>query len=313
MLGKTAGGLFWMFRYLERSENTARMIDAGLRISLTRSSAADSEWASIIDATGLREAYLQRHERIEGPAVIDFLLRDKTNPGSVIAAVENARNNARLVRTALTREVWEAVNECYMVLKDNLARPIRDRELPIVLQTIRQRTAFVRGALHGTMLRNDIYDFARIGTFFERADNMARILDVKYYILLPSVSQVGSMSDNVQWETILRATSSVRAYQTVTEGDTGPRSIAEFLMLDRRSPRSLAFCYGKILDNLGYLETQYGQHMPSHEMAEKVAGRFNNYSVEAIFDFGLHEFIAEFLSDSRTLGYQIEQDYRFTK
>ncbi|MFY0692185.1 MAG: alpha-E domain-containing protein [Paracoccaceae bacterium] len=311
MLGKTAGGLFWMFRYLERSENTARMIDAGLRISLTRSSAAESEWASIIDSTGLRAAYLQRHEKIEGAAVIDFLLRDKSNPGSVIAAVENARNNARLVRTALTREVWEAVNECYMVLKDKLARPIRDRELPVVLQTIRQRTAFVRGALHGTMLRNDIYDFARIGTFFERADNMARILDVKYYILLPSVSQVGSLADNVQWETILRATSSVRAYQTVTEGETDPRSIAEFLMLDRRSPRSLAFCYGKILDNLGYLETQYGQHVPSYAMAEKISGRFNNYSVEAIFDFGLHEFIAEFLNDSRALGYQIEQDYRF--
>jgi uncharacterized alpha-E superfamily protein len=311
MLGKTAGGLFWMFRYLERSENTARMIDAGLRISLTRSSAAASEWTSIITSTGLLNTYLERHDTVEGARVIDFLLRDKTNPGSVMAVIESARNNARVVRTALTREVWEAVNECYIVLNDLLARPIRDSELPHVLQTIRQRSAFVRGALHGTMLRNDIYDFARIGTFFERADNTARILDVKYYILLPSVSYVGSPSDNVQWETILRATSSMRAYQTIHDNETDARSIAEFLILDRRLPRSLAFCYSKIVDNLGYLGSQYGRHVPSQDMAEAIARRFSTYDVDAIFDHGLHEFITGFLGDSLELGRQIEQDYRF--
>lgn len=313
MLGKTAGGLFWMFRYLERSENTARMIDAGLRISLTRSSAAESEWDSIMRATGLIEDYFKRHETIEGSKVIDFLLRDKANPGSVMAAVETARNNARMVRTALTREVWEAVNECYITLKQVLARPIRDRDLPDILRTIRQRTAFVRGALHGTMLRNDIYDFARIGSFYERADNTARILDVKYYILLPSVSYVGSASDNVQWETILRATSSVRAYQTLNHGDTDPKSIAEFLMLDRRLPRSLAFCYSKIGDNLGYLERQYGKRLPSHDLADKVCDKFARNDIDAIFDYGLHEFVTEFLADNLELGQQIERDYRFTQ
>ena len=191
MLGKTAGGLFWLFRYMERSENIARMIDAGLRISLTRSSAAESEWTSILNSTGLQDIYMQRYDGCTGPQVIDFLLRDEQNPGSVRALAEQARNNARLVRTALTREVWEAVNECYLVFKEMLAHPINDRDLPRVLQTIRQRSAFVRGAMHGTMLRNDMYDFARIGTFFERADNTARILDVKYYILLPSLMHVG--------------------------------------------------------------------------------------------------------------------------
>lgn len=311
MLGKTAGGLFWMFRYMERSENTARMIDAGLRISLTRSSAAESEWDSIMRATGLIEEYYQRHDTIDGGKVIDFLLRDKSNPGSVMAAVETARNNARLVRTALTREVWEAVNECYITLKDKLARPIRDRDLPDILRTIRQRSAFVRGVLHGTMLRNDIYDFARIGSFYERADNTARILDVKYYILLPSVSHVGSATDNVQWETILRATSSIRAYQSIKQGETDPKSIAEFLMLDRRLPRSLAFCYRKIGDNLGYLERQYGKRMQCHELVDKICDRFASNDIDAIFEHGLHEFVTEFLADSLELGQQIERDYRF--
>lgn len=311
MLGKTAGGLFWMFRYLERAENTARMIDAGLRISLTRSSAAESEWTAILSSTGLRMAYESTHGTIDGPQIIDFLLRGPANPGSILAGIETARENARLVRTALTREVWEAVNECYIVLKKLLSQPIDDRDLPRVLQVVRQRSAFVRGALHGTMVRNDMYNFARIGTFFERADNTARILDQKYYILLPSVRFVGTASDNVQWETILRATSSTRAYQTLHEGDNDPRAIARFLLLDRRLPRSLAFCYGKIADNLGYLEFEYGTRHTSHDLAASIHDKFKTHDMSAIFEYGLHEFIADFLRDSAALGQQIEKDYRF--
>lgn len=311
MLGKTAGGVFWMLRYMERTENTARMIDAGLRISLTRSSAAESEWTSILTATGLRAAYEERHDEIEGGRVVNFLLRDKSNPGSVLSAVEDARTNARLVRTALTREVWEAVNECWMVLCDLLQRPVRQQDLPEILQTIRQRAAYVRGSLHGTMVRNDIYDFARMGTFFERADSAARVLDVKYYILLPSIMHVGSVTDNVQWETILRATSSTRAYQTLHEGEFDPRKIARFLILDRRLPRSLAFCYGKISDNLGYLASDYGQRMPCHKMVDQICQRFETATIDQIFEYGLHEFVSEFLADSQALGRQIEIDYRF--
>ncbi|MBD0864811.1 MAG: alpha-E domain-containing protein [Rhodobacteraceae bacterium] len=311
MLGKTAGGVFWMLRYMERTENTARMIDAGLRISLTRSSAAESEWTSILTASGLLAAYQERRDRIEAQKVIDFLLRDRTNPGSVICAVEAARTNARMVRTALTREVWEAVNECWLMLKAVLAHRVKQQELPEILGTIRQRSAYVRGSLHGTMIRNDIYNFARIGTFLERADSAARILDVKYYILLPSIIHVGSMSDNVQWETILHATSSTRAYQTLHENEFDPRKIAQFLILDRRLPRSLAFCYDKIADNLGYLADDYGERLACHQMVEQICQRFNTTTINQIFDYGLHEFVTECLADSRALGRQIEIDYRF--
>jgi uncharacterized alpha-E superfamily protein len=311
MLGKTAGGLFWMFRYLERSENIARLVDAGQRIALTRSGTATNEWASVLATAGVRDAYLECYDDFTGGHAIDFLLRDKRNPSSVLSVVSSARDNARLVRTALTREVWEAVNECYLTLKEQLARKVPDRDLPHVLGSIRQRSAFVRGALHGTMMRNEIYDFARIGTFLERADNTARILDVKYYVLLPSAQFVGSSLDNVQWETILRSVSARGGFRMEYGTAVSPRNIAQFLMLDQRMPRSLAFCYSKISDNLGYLETDYGDRHPCHDTADAVCARIRASTVELIFDGGLHEFLQDFLRFNTMLGQQIEQDYRF--
>ena len=311
MLGKTAGGLFWMFRYLERSENTARLVDAGFRIALTRSTAAEDEWASILTTGSVHQSYLEKHETIEAGKVVDFMLRDRANPASVMSIIEAARNNARMVRTALTREVWEATNECWMVLKDRLARPVRERDLPSVLATIRQQSALVRGALHGTMMRNDIFDFARLGTFLERADSTARILDVKYYVLLPSISFVGSSLDNVQWETILRSVSALRAYRWRNQDKLSPKGIADFLILDRQMPRSLTFCYNKIVDNLGYLADQYRHRLECHDQAEAIRARLANQTIDSIQDDGLHEFLLDFIASNNALGLQIEKDYRF--
>jgi len=312
MLGKTAGGLYWMFRYLERSENTARLIEAGFRIALTRPESADEAWGSVFDTISVRVAYQDARGEINGAGVVDFLLRDGTNPASVMSAIKLARDNARLVRIALTREVWEATNECWITLSRALARPVPERDLPTVLTLIRQQSAQVRGALHGTMLRNDIYDFARIGTFIERADNSARILDVKYYVLLPSLTQIGSSLDNVQWETILRSVGGQRAFRFLYGGDISPRAIAEFLILDGRMPRSLAFCGRKISDNLGYLELDYGRRLPCHERIDRIQGLLTGTQINAVFDRGLHEFLLDFLSDIAGLGAQIEADYRFS-
>ena len=230
MLGKTAGGLFWMFRYLERSENIARLIEAGFRIALTRP--GSEEWSSVLRTAAADQVYANQIGEVEQARVIDFLLRDPNNQSSVMSSFSQARQNARMVRTAITREVWEAVNDAYITLKATLNRPVAERDLPDVLAQIRQHSALVRGALHGSMLRNDVFDFCRLGTFLERADNTARILDVKYYVLLPSVMQVGSSLDNVQWETILRSVSGVRAYSWLNPGRTTPVGIADFLIFD---------------------------------------------------------------------------------
>lgn len=311
MLGKTAGGLFWMFRYLERSENTARLVDAGFRIALTRSDQAEDEWASIIDTASARAAFLAEGGKFDAANVINFLLRDKSNPSSVISAVEASRNNARLVRTALTREVWEAVNESWIVLKDVLARPVRETELPEVLSIIRKQSSLVRGATVGTMLRNDIYNFARVGTFAERADNIARILDVKYYVLLPSVTLVGSTLDNVQWETILRSASAERAFRWLHGGEARASTIADFLILDRRMPRSLLYCLRKIAGNLGHLCEDYNTRAPSLDLVLSMRDELEDLTIERIIDNGLHEFLTGFVRGNNALAKQVEQDFRF--
>ncbi len=311
MLGKTANGLFWMYRYLERAENTARLIETGQRIALTRLHDSDAEWRSILQSAAVCEGYDAVHDSVTKEAAIDWMLRSRDNPSSVMSSVAAARQNARVVRTALTHEVWEAMNGTYMRVKDRLARKVSERDLPSALGAIRQRTAFVRGATHGTMLRNDIFNFSRIGTFLERADNTARILDVKYYVLLPSVMAVGSAVDNVQWETILRSVSARGGFRMEYGSSIDPRDIARFLILDKRMPRSLAFGVAAIRKNLNHLVADYGSRPPSFGMADHIERSYLSYDIDAIFDYGLHEFIQKVLSLVEELGRQIEIDYRF--
>jgi uncharacterized alpha-E superfamily protein len=310
MLGRAAAGLFWMFRYLERAENCARLIDAGFRIALTRGMQGAGEWESIAATAGVAGAYRAAHDAIDGPRVIDFLLRDRRNPSSAMSSIEAARTNARAVRTALTREVWEATNESYLMLRDVLAAPVSERELPEALALIRREIAQVRGAFHGTMLRNDIFNFCHVGTYLERADNTARILDVKYYVLLPSPALVGTAADNVQWDMILRAVSAQRSFRWLNS-EVSAYGIAQFLILDRRMPRSLAYCYAGLVENLKNIGLEYGFEAPSTALAVASHRRLAERSMEEIFAGGLHEFIGGFILANNDLGAKIEADYRF--
>lgn len=313
MLGKTAGGLYWMFRSLERAENTARLIEAGFRIALTRSTNAEAEWQSVISTLAATDRYEATYTGYDSAQVVNFLLREHSNSSSVLSIIKSARDNARMVRTALTTEVWSAVNETWMLFIDLLKDEIPQTELPAVLATIRQQSGLVRGALHGTMLRNDIYDFCRIGTFLERMDNTARIIDVKYYSLLPSPSFVGSRLDNVQWETILRSVSAHRSFRWAIEEDFNASNIAEFLILDRRMPRSLVFSARQISKSLSHLSQEYGATHPSHELADALRARLIDRDIASIFDEGLHEFVSDLIRDTAMLAQQIEIDYRFTR
>ena len=311
MLGKTAGGLFWMFRYLERAENTARLLEAGWRMALTRAVDGQGEWQSIVTTAGMNLAYEEKYDSYTASNVINFLLRDKDNPSCVLSTIAAARSNARTVRTALSSEVWEATNECWMTLKDVLARPVSERNLHELLSAIRFRISVVRGALHGTMLRNDVFSFARLGSAVEQADNTARILDVKYYVLLPSAAFVGTSIDNTQWEVILRSVSAERSYRWLNAGETTAMGIAEFLILDARMPRSLAFCADKVNQSLHLLEQEYGTRQDSQIQAENIRNRMHATSIQQIFQTGLHEFLGAFVADMNTLSAQIEKDFRF--
>ncbi|SFF94859.1 Uncharacterized conserved protein, Alpha-E superfamily [Novosphingobium sp. CF614] len=313
MLGRAANGVYWMTRYLERAENTARLIDVGFHLALTRGDkhSADEEWKSVLTTTGQVEAYCRTHSDFGGPQVFNFLLRDKDNPGSVLQMVENARTNARVVRTSITNSVWEATNEGWMTLRDLLSRPVRETSLGEVLAAIRRQATLVRGAMEGSMLRNEVFNFARIGTFIERADNTARILDVKYYVLLPSAAWVGSSLDNVQWDTLLRSVAGYRAYSWLNAGSMDPRGIARFLILDGQFPRSLIFCYEKIRSNMAGLAKEYGHEVSAHELLRDAGARLHQTSVEEIFDGGLHEFLQHFIGKTIEIGSAIAADYRF--
>ncbi len=311
LLGRTANGLYWMSRYIERAENMARLMDAGLRLALTRTGDSAEEWSSVLKSAGVDQAFAERHDRVDAIGVSDFLLRDTSNPSSVMSCLETARNNARMVRTALTRETWESINDAWMSFRRMLSQPIDQRDLPAVLDLIKRETALMRGAFHGTMLRNEIYDFCQLGTFVERADNTARILDVKYYVLLPSASWVGSTLDNYQWESILRSVSAHRSYRWVYDAEYKPGNIADYLILNKRMPRSLLFCYRAILDNLEYLAGDYDARHGCHDTVAGIYRRVSSCSIEDVFEFGLHEFLSAFIRDNYRVGDELARDYRF--
>ncbi len=314
MLGRSANGIFWMSRYLERAENTARLLDVGFRMAMTRGNVSqDEEWKSVLVTIGQHDAYRKRYADYAGAQVFNYILRGSDNASSVLQMIESARTNARMVRTSITRDVWEATNEAWMGLRACLSDEVRETNLGEVLGAIRRHATMVRGALEGSMLRNEVFNFSRIAAFIERADNTARILDVKYYVLLPSVAWVGSSLDNVQWEAVLRSAAGDRAYRWLNAGTIEPRGIAEFLILDERFPRSLAFCYDKLRSNLASLARQYGGETSAHELLRDAGARLQRTSIETIIEGGLHQFITAFIHGNLRIASAIAADYRFTQ
>ncbi len=312
MLGRTANGIFWMFRYLERAENTARLLEAGLRMALTRDLAtSENEWRSVIATSGQQAIYEANNEGYAGHQAWNFILRDKANPANVRAMLEAVRTNARMARTNISSEVWEAVNESWMDLGHKLSRPVSQGSVGEVVGTIRQSAALVHGAFHGTMLRNEGYHFARAGTYVERAESTARILDMKYFLLLPSLSHVGSSLDTGQWEQVLRSVAGAAAYSWLNAGQIEARGIVEFLVLDDRFPRSLAFCRSALRENLSELARMHGSEGHCNALMQEADARLNDMTVDAIFDQGLHEFLVDFMARNAAIAGAIADDYRF--
>ncbi|WP_322014604.1 alpha-E domain-containing protein [Paraburkholderia sp. J12] len=311
LLGRTASGLYWMSRYIERAENTARIVDVGLRMALTRSQDAGSDWSSVVVSSGVEEGFRSKHAACTVDSVADYLLRDRSNPSSVLLCFERARENARMVRTALTREVWEGVNEAWMIVKRVLAEPVRAAELTEIIDTIKRQSVLILGTFSGTMLRNEIFNFIRIGTYIERADNTARILDVKYHLLLPSVAHVGTSLDFYQWESLLRSVAAHRSYRWVYDAQYRPLNVADFLILNQRMPRSLRFCYEGVSENLQQLAAGHGASHPCHRVAAAMLKRLAGSSVDCLFRGGLHEFLTDFIADNNRLSAEIAGCYNF--
>jgi uncharacterized alpha-E superfamily protein len=314
MLGRTANDLFWLSRYVERAENMARLIEAGYRIALLPRVGGDDgkqEWASTLESAGCAEQYKAKHGDIDTRKVVDFLLFDISNSSSIHACLATARRNARAQRTALTREMWESLNGSWLEFQSIRPDTLRPDALPRILDWIKERSAGYRGALLNTILRNDTYFFSQLGTFLERADNTARILDVKYYVLLPSTNMVGGGVDNAQWESILRSVSAHRSYRWVYKDSYRSWRIADYLILNRAMPRSLRACYGEIDKALDELSTLYGEQKPCLSTAKSTLSLLNKGDIDTIFQSGLHEFLLEFLSRNNQVGHEISDAYHF--
>jgi len=314
MLGRTAASLYWMSRYMERAENMARLLEVGYRISLMPGAVEGhrDEWRSTLQSCACEWAYLQKHEDITAAKVIQFLIFDEDNPSSIRSSIKTARNNGRAVRTALTRDVWESINSTWNELAQVKPSSMTADRLPVFLEWVKQRVMTFRGALLGTMLRNDTYHFSQLGNFIERADNTARILDVKYFILLPKPSDVGSDLDMQQWAQILRSVSGHRSYRWFyRDSQYRPWLISEFLILREEMPRSLLFSYGWINRSLQGLAELYGARYDCHAQAQDTHDRLKSAKMEEIFQSGLHEFLQDFMAGNARLSQSVGRTYNF--
>ncbi|GHC49799.1 alpha-E domain-containing protein [Neogemmobacter tilapiae] len=310
MLSRTADNLFWIARYMERAETAARLLEVGSRISLIPSAHGyRSEWDSLLQALGARDLFAHKYSEPGQRNIESFLFFDPENASSVSSCVTRARENGRIVRTALTSQVWDALNTAFQELRALERKPRSELDLSLLTDWTMRNSAQVRGAIDATLLRNDGYNFLNIGYYLERADATARLMDVKYYVLLPRVEFVGSGLDNYQWGTLLRAMSAHRAFHWAYGGDITAAKIAHFLILNPQCPRSLITCARGLVNHLDRLAAAYGPRLAAQEQAAALLAGIEGATVEDIFDEGLHEFLTRFIGDAAALGLAIRDAY----
>ena len=319
MLSRTADSLYWLARYMERADFLARIVEATQRLAaLPRMYAGDgTEWDSALESSGAADLYHERHSALTEASVLEFLTFDQSNPSSIRNCIELARRNARAVRTALTVEMWEAINGAWLELRRFEAAKLKKgsisrEELGRFLDFIKQTSLQFDGSAYRTMLRNDGYWFSRLGLYIERADNTARILDVKYHVLLPESEAVGGSLDYFQWSAILRAVSALTAYHWIYRESLKPWLVADLLILKPEMPRSLIACYDNIALYLDMISKAYGRQGPAQRHARNVRSRLEQASIKSIFQNGMHEFISDFVSDNDRLGSEITTQYLAT-
>lgn len=310
MLSRTADSLYWTGRYIERADFLARILEATLRLAAipTREGKSDAVWAGAAASAGVGEAFAASGAALNERAVREYLAFAPDNSSSITACLTRARTNARSVRTALTVELWEAINGAWNGLAEH-GTPTRRDDFIGFLEWVKSVTLSVEGASSRTMLRNDSYWFLKLGAAIERADNTARLLDVKYHLLLPEGERVGGQLDYFQWTTLLREVSALTAYRWVYRDNVKPWLVADLLVLNRQMPRSLASCQSEIVSCLELLAAEYGRRGGAQRLAAAGLTRIETGSIEAIFQSGLHEYIQAFLKANNALAQAVSEQY----
>ncbi len=313
MLARTANNLFWLARYLERADYLARLLQVAGHMSAVRvDSQPNNEWESAIVAAGCHEGYFERYAKADEASVIQFLAFDRENSSSIVNCIETARRNARAVRTSLTADMWEAVNASWQELSGYHAESMDADRLADFLDWVKARVSLFHGVTSNNMLRRDSFHFTRTGQFLERADNTARLLDVKYHVRLPKVSDVGGVVDYYQWLAILRVVSARRAYRVLFKGVVEPARVAELLITSSVFPRSLTFCYQQITQHLDEIVSQDPQLVAeAKRQANALYADLRYASVDSIIEHGLHEYLTQLIERTAELGAQIAKGHLF--
>ena len=312
MLSRTAENLYWAARYIERADSIVRLLEVGYRMSLipNTNSGYNNEWESILDTSDIKNDYLKYYEKLDKENIELFLLFDSRNESSVKMCIEKARENIRMVRTAVTLEVWNAINSSFQELQKFTTKKYKSRELPEIIDWVKKQINLIRGTILNTQLINDGYDFLILGTYFERADFTARIIDVKYFILLPSAEYIGSDIDNFQWSLMLRSISSFRAFKwAYGSKEINSNKIIDFLVLNMMCPRSLIFSIEKINHHLVRLENYYNQKDTKEININKFYKKFQKLNVDKILEIGLHDFLKDFIKKLSSFYYDLENKY----
>ena len=309
MLSRVADRLFWMSRQMERAENMARVlgVTSNLVMFSTRDEQQQKTLLAPLSITETNEAFFENHKKLTLPALIDFMALDEQNPSSIYSCLKWARENAHAVRWLITSEMWETLNATWIELKGFKRKDIVGADATRFLDWVKERSHQFRGVTYGTIVRGEAFNFSRLGTFLERADNTARILDVKYHILLPRVEDVGGAMDYYQWAALLRSVSAFATYRTLYRAQIYPIKVAELLLFERRMPRSLAACFDQVRDALERIEGHTGQG--AKRLAGELHARLTHADIEEVFQSGLHEYLDECLVDIAELGTRIQRTY----
>lgn len=302
-----------MARYVERAENVARLLDAGRRMNAIPSSPESRaiEWGSIVIAAGCSQTFPRPLSEAHERSVAHHLIFDEANPSSIRSCFLQARTNARAVRTALTSDVWDAVNATWIAMRSETPERVTDGALAPFLDWTKGQAHQVRGAIDDTLLRDSGYNFVRLGQYIERADATARILDVKYHVLLPPDQQVGGVVDEGQWVQILRAAGALRAYRHVYRAAVTPDRVVHYLVLNGMCPRSLRYCTAMMVRHLEELRNRLGTRHPCDSRAHYVMALLQDLEVAEIFAHGLHEFLTERIEENNRLANEIAAGYGF--
>jgi len=313
MLSRTADHLFWMSRYTERAENTARMLDVNYQTALLPQSdaVALAGWQGLLSISELLSTYTQRYGAIQAREVMDFMVKDESNPSSILSCLGAARENARAVRGSLTTEVWETQNQTWLEVKRMLKNGEFERDPAQFFEWVKFRSHLSRGVTVGTMLIDEALHFMRLGTFLERADNTARLVDVKFHAVqsdfFGAASEKDQEYDFYHWSAILRSVSGFEVYRKVYRDVIKPERVGELLILRPDMPRSLHASMNEVVNNLSLVASDASSE--TLRRAGKLRAELQYGRIDEILATGLHAFLTQFLDRVNDLGAHISREF----